>query len=1577
MSDHIHHLADAYIHGVLDDADDTRLEMHCEACPECKQAVADARKRLALLRAVPPTEAPPPLIDATMRHINDTLRRRARLKKRLIHGFFGAAAAAALVLALAHSYTQHMQPSPYDLAVLGQRDLFAATTASLRVRLLDRTTNRPVANVPVTVELIGDRGRGQQLASFTTDAHGSGELTFRLPDWSGNFDLCVRADTPQGEEVVTRPVRLHRAWKVMLSTDKPVYQPGQTIHARTLALRALDQKPAKQLPALFTLIDPKGNLLFKHEGETSKFGIAATDCRLASEILEGTYTLVCKVGDTESRRAVEVKKYVLPKFKVEVRPDRPYYRPKETAKVVVQADYFFGQPIADAEVVIEVRGRAGDKPIHEEKLRTDAKGRGEFQYTMPDPPGDGLPDLRWSSRLVPRPDKMDWMAETPLLLEAHVTDSGGQKQTRALEVVVTNHPVRVSLVPETGTLVQNVPNTVYVLTTRADGLPLSLGVKVADFDELHTDALGVGSFVVTPTSDSVRWEVKARDRAGELLASEQVVLTTGVSSDDFLLRTDRAVYRGGDTMRLSVRAAKDRPVYVDVVKDGQTLLTRAIDVSLGTGMASVDLPPELCGTLQLCAYRLRDDDRLLAQRTRVVYVHPAGQLKIETTLDRDEYRPRGDAKINFRVTDARGGAAPGVLSIAAVDEAVFSVLAQRPGREQHFYTVDDALLAPAYRLRQWSPEVSDDDEAHQRLQQALFAATAARAEPARVGRWSNDEPSLLPSHSLSGASYPVKVRELEQVRDARMEYIWFGWLALGAAILLSLDISLWLFFRVRWLLEVHVLGFTILFAGGALLLGTVNKSRESAARSGRVAEDPLLENQLLFDASFSTGEKLVPTLRSHSSVRQLFNTEDLGGHASDPPRVRDYFPETLAWRPHLVTDDDGRASLDLELADSITTWRLSASAVTADGRLGATERPLKVFQPFFVDVNLPVSLTRGDEIAVPIVVYNYLDKPQTVALSLTKSPWFTLLDDAEQRVELAAGQVRSVAYRLRVEKAGEHELTVSARAGEVGDAVKRRIEVEPDGRRVEVVHNGTLDPAAAHDLALPRDAIDGSGKALVKIYPSDFSEVVEGLDGIFRLPHGCFEQTSSTTYPNVLALDYLRRTKQASPAAEKKAKEYIHLGYQRLVSFEVHGGGFSLFGHAPADVQLTAYGLMEFQDMARVGPVDPKLIERTREWLLKQRADDGSWGPRGFGGDDARLRLTAYVAWAVFSGPSAEDGATTRRFLLKTPPERLDDPYLLALLCNALLALDPSGRDAAPYVERLDSLKRMEKNVRQASWSPAANGRTLYHAWGESGTAETTALAALALLKDGRHPNSVRLALAWLAAHKDAHGTWPTTQATVLALKALLAGTDASLGGDKERRFVIRFGDDFTKELVVPGNQADVLQMIDLSKHLTAEPQRLTITETSGTKSAYQVAFRYHEPATLDRPEDRPLRIAMKFSAAAATVGDTITATATATNRTGQAAPMAMLELPVPVGFTLAGDDFEQLVEKKVIAKYERTPRGVLVYLTELREELTLTYHLRATTPARGTTTPARVYEYYNPRQEGRSEQALLVVKDK
>ena len=90
-------------------------------------------------------------------------------------------------------------------------------------------------------------------------------------------------------------------------------------------------------------------------------------------------------------------------------------------------------------------------------------------------------------------------------------------------------------------------------------------------------------------------------------------------------------------------------------------------------------------------------------------------------------------------------------------------------------------------------------------------------------------------------------------------------------------------------------------------------------------------------------------------------------------------------------------------------------------------------------------------------------------------------------------------------------------------------------------------------MQVPEDAIAGTQTLIVKIYPGVVSQVVEGLDALLRMPFGCFEQTSSTTYPNVLVLDYLKTSGQVSPEVQMQAEEYINLGYQRLTTFEVDG----------------------------------------------------------------------------------------------------------------------------------------------------------------------------------------------------------------------------------------------------------------------------------------------------------------------------------------------------------------------------------------------------------------------------------------
>jgi uncharacterized protein YfaS (alpha-2-macroglobulin family) len=525
-------------------------------------------------------------------------------------------------------------------------------------------------------------------------------------------------------------------------------------------------------------------------------------------------------------------------------------------------------------------------------------------------------------------------------------------------------------------------------------------------------------------------------------------------------------------------------------------------------------------------------------------------------------------------------------------------------------------------------------------------------------------------------------------------------------------------------------------------------------------------------------------------------------------------------------------------------------------------------------------------------------------------------------------------------------------------------------------------------LDVPENAIPGSARTIVKFYPSNFSELVEGLDGIFRRPSGCFEQTSSTTYPNVLALDYLKRTRQSAPEVEAKARQYIHLGYQRLISFEVPGGGFDWFGNPPANPTLTAYGLMEFTDMAAVHDVDPRLIERTRRWLLAQRGADGHWksdgklheGPPGSiqRRDDRELATTAYVAWAVFGKGAARDRAqVTLDYLLAHPAASIESPYVLATVANAVLAIDPDGDSAAPYVDQLVALRKTSEDSKRTWWELGEGRSTTFYGSGRAGDIETTALAALTLLKSGQHPAVVRDALNWLIDNKDARGTWQTTQATVLALKALVLATDAALGHDQAREVAVAIDGQEIERVKLPAAEYDVVRQLNLAEHASSGSHELAIDEQTETGLRAQVLFSYYVPDDAENAPPEPLTIDVAYDSKSLSVNETVEVTATVANNMPVVVPMVIVDLPIPAGFRIDATTLDELVSTKTIAKYQLTPRSAVIYLRELKpaQKLELPYRLEATMPVKLTVPGGTVYEYYNPENRGRGTAATMQVK--
>ncbi len=716
--DHVLDFVDGYLHEALASRDRETVERHLQVCPICQVALEEARKRFAALQSVPVIEASDSLINATITRIA------ANREPRWTPARIGLAAAAAVLLLLGglHLYYLNLSPSPFDLKVLGQTELLAGTEGSLRVLLVRHDNQQPVPGVRVNVELAkknaGPKNSGPvvKLASFHTDPAGSTQARFRWPDWEpGEYELRVSARPSFGEEAVTKTVKLKRSWKLMVTSDKPVYQPGQTIHLRSLALRRPDLQPVAGHDVSFSIADPKGNVIFRQRGVTSRFGIASADCPLADEIFEGPYQVSCRVGETESELSVEVQRYVLPKFKVEVSFDKPYYSPGERLTGKVQANYFFGKPVENAAVDLVIdQGALLGVRLASVQARTDTTGTAPFEFVLPD-------------RL--RADNKD-LEEAQVTLAATVRDTAGQEQKKEATCVVAAHPIRIEVIPEGGTLVEGVSNRVYLLATYADGRPAQVRIAISgQSEEVQTDELGVAVVELTPRSSRIEWTLRAADGEGRM-GRREITLEIGTKVNDFLIQTNKAVYTGGETLHLTALGKSgNEPVFVDLIKDGQTQLTTTVAMQDGRGDAEFDLPADLFGTIELCAYRYSAEGIPIRKR-RVLYVHQAQEIRIGVTQSRPEYRPGERARLQFKLTDDKGKPVPGALSLAAVDEAVYSVLNRPTGMERRFFTLEEELLKPVMAVYPWSPEELPGAPGKDRsqLEQALFAR--ASVEPA-------------------------------------------------------------------------------------------------------------------------------------------------------------------------------------------------------------------------------------------------------------------------------------------------------------------------------------------------------------------------------------------------------------------------------------------------------------------------------------------------------------------------------------------------------------------------------------------------------------------------------------------------------------------------------------------------------------------------------------------------------------------------------------------------------------------------------------------------------------------------------
>jgi uncharacterized protein YfaS (alpha-2-macroglobulin family) len=728
-----------------------------------------------------------------------------------------------------------------------------------------------------------------------------------------------------------------------------------------------------------------------------------------------------------------------------------------------------------------------------------------------------------------------------------------------------------------------------------------------------------------------------------------------------------------------------------------------------------------------------------------------------------------------------------------------------------------------------------------------------------------------------------------------------------------------------------------------------------------------------------------------------------GGGGGGELFIREDFIYTPLWVPHVVTDENGRATVTVTLPDNLTTWRLDARGVTLDTQVGETTTQVVSTLPLFVRPAAPRFMVVGDQIELAAVIQNNTPDAQAIEARLEASG-MTLNSDAAQIVNIPAESSLRVAWTATVDDVAGVDLTFFAIGDGVQDAAKPSLRTGDDGLIPVYRYNspdatgtgGVLFEAGdvTEGIVLPQTETPIDGALQVELSPSLAASTLDSLDYLRAFPHECIEQTVSRFLPNVVTLATLRDLNIDDPALTTALTTTLNNALAKLGAEQNDDGGWGWFGGMESNTLVTGYALLGMAEASMMGfDVDGETMDAAAAFLRDGYPEVGLDTP------DSTLNRLPMLYYAK-SRYAQTRGATPDATL----SARLDalfayrDQLTVAARAFLLLAYheaQPESVNVAALIT--DVTDDAILSATGAQWQEADLDWTN---WGSD--TRTTALALLALARTDSDnpllPNAVR----WLmSARRGDH--WSTTQETAWSVMAFSQWLQISgeLAGDYTFSADLN-GNALISETVTPDalTQPTELQ-IAVADLLTDEPNALTIARTDGGGALYYTAFlETRLPADSVTALNRGVSVTREYFMGAnrgaridsANVGDTITVrlsvvvpqdvyyftledplpagtesidTSLLTSDSGTAAALYADERAARFwGFNRWAYDHVELRDDATFLYADFLPRGTYIY----------SYQMRATQPGMFQVRPAHAYAFYQPDIFGRTDGGMFTV---
>uniref|UniRef100_A0A8C7GIS4 Complement C3 n=1 Tax=Oncorhynchus kisutch TaxID=8019 RepID=A0A8C7GIS4_ONCKI len=510
--------------------------------------------------------------------------------------------------------------------------------------------------------------------------------------------------------------------------------------------------------------------------------------------------------------------------------------------------------------------------------------------------------------------------------------------------------------------------------------------------------------------------------------------------------------------------------------------------------------------------------------------------------------------------------------------------------------------------------------------------------------------------------------------------------------------------------------------------------------------------------------------------------EDDQFESFDEIKSRSFFPESWLWNEEILPHAIQKS---IDLPDSITSWQITAIGLSKTHGICVSEPlTLIVRKNFFLDLKLPYSAVRNEQLEIKAILHNYMDDTITVRVELRETS--DVCSSASKKgkyvvtVMVDPRSTRSVPFVIIPMMLGLHTIEVKASVRDWGgqDGVKKELRVVAEGVRKSLqVKNVELDPARHGDsdyvllsaFTFEWAVCNLSGQQLARTIEAAISG--SPLGDLLQQPSGCGEQNMMKMTLPLIATLYLDETKQWDKVGLERRKEAVNsikMGYEQEMAYRKPDGSYATYLYERSGTWLTAYVVKVFAMANPFIVISKDVLCSAVKWLVMERQR-----PNGIFEESGKI-LTPSMMGDVL-GKDVDDTLTA--FVLIA----MQEAHTFCTNYDGISELPDSMKKAVQYLESRNQYLTNPYSVAMTSYALANKGklnkdilfkfsskdRTHWPVPGKNlFTLEATAYALLALVKAGAYEEAGSI-VRWLNRLGFKGGKDSYTQATIMVFQAV------------------------------------------------------------------------------------------------------------------------------------------------------------------------------------------------------------------